>query len=392
MKKILFLIILISLIDFSTALTVSTDKNIIEKGDTVLFFGTCEKEKPIFVKATNYSLIVFEANFECPDSGEWSIPQEISFLTPSGKMRVIFTQKEKMQTVFLDILPSRESSLFLIDFFNIPPQTANRLEWIVLDLKLLENNDPVEGAKVVFWDFDGSQKQMHEAGQGIYRGIIKIPVFAPLLDFNLFVVAEKISGSEKKGTEFSSKINVSKAPILLTIEKPQRLTFDIGKISEWKVKATYLDGAPLQKPEVFLLIDNTKTTLNQEGDFFSGSIVPIEENAKTKKATIIAKDEFGNTAELEKNIVFSTGLYFSLYNLFILTIISIVFVIGFWKVVLPKLKSTSTQVKSPFLEKEIREKIKKIQVQYYSEQSISRKEYQEKLNELQRKLDELKNL
>ncbi len=393
MKKLLAALMVVFLAGFCAALTVSTDKNSVEKGQIVLFSGFCEKEMPVFVKATSHKFMVFEASFQCPQAGEWSIPQEIGFITPTGTLQVAFTQGSTVKKVFLEILPSRQSSLFLVDFFNKPPSGANRLDLVVLDLKLLENNQPVKDANVFFWDFNGTKQQMNEAGQGIYRGVLKIPTSALLEKFDLFIEAEKTVENEKRGTEFSTQIEISQAPILLTIEKPSRFSFEIGKIIEWNVKASYLDGSSLEGPEVFLLIDGVKNSLNPTGgNFFAGSIIPIEGNTQTKQVTLVAKDAFGNTTEVEKTIVFSTGVYSGIYQFFIWAIVLLVIGLGVWKIVLPKMKNVSTQVKRPSLEKGIREKIKKVQTQYYSDQSINRKEYQEKMNEFQKQLDEMKKL
>ncbi|MBI4044163.1 MAG: hypothetical protein HY392_00470 [Candidatus Diapherotrites archaeon] len=392
MKKLLVTVFLLFLVAQVMALSVSLDKNIVKKGESVLFSGSCNQNEPVKVVALRQTLVVFESEFECPPTGEWEIPQEISFLTPSGKWKIFFSQETSIKTVFLTVTPSRESSLFVTDFFNEPPKSANRLDLIVLDLKLLENSVPVTNAEIVFWDLNGQQKKMQESGEGIYRGLLEIPASATLGSFNLFVAAEKIYDTQRKGTEFSTKIAINQAPIVVIAEEPPRFLFEIGKPVDLKIRATYLNKAPLVDGKVVLIMNDTTTELNmQTPELFTTSFIPLEQNSQTKKIKIIAEDKFGNKTEIERNVVFSSGLFVDLY-LFALLFLAIAIIgIGFLKVVFPKVRQSTIKLQRPVSEAEIREKIKKLQTEYYNDQKINRKEYQEKMAEFQTKLDELRS-
>lgn len=391
MKK-MFLLIFLSFIGSALALSASVDKNTVEKGETVIFSGECKEKQSIAVKATKQTLEIFEAEFGCPPLGNWEIPQEISFLMPSGEWKIVFSQENETKTVILKVLPSRESSLLVIDFFNEPPSKSNRLDLIILDLKLLENNNPVENAILIFWDFNGEQKKMQEVGQGIYRGFLQLPASATLGDFDLFLVAEKFDEGQRKGTEYTTKITVNPAPLLLSIENPTRFSFEIGKPVNFEIKTSYLDNSPLEEPKVFLTIGETMTELKQKTPvLFEAAVVPVEQHATTKKILVTSQDKFGNKAEIEKAAVFSRGIFLDIYSLFFWLIVVVILATGFSKVVLPKIQQTATRIRRPSSEKEIREKIKKLQTDYYKEQKITRKEYQEKMAVLQKELDELKN-
>ena len=74
MRKQIFLLALLFLSTSALALTVTVDKKIVEKGQSVLFSGSCSPNKAIFVKATQDTRFIFEAGFQCPETAKWSVP------------------------------------------------------------------------------------------------------------------------------------------------------------------------------------------------------------------------------------------------------------------------------------------------------------------------------
>lgn len=234
---------------------------------------------------------------------------------------------------------------------------------------------------------------MQEIGHGIYRGLLIVPISAPIHDFNLFVVAEKYGQEIRKGGEFSSKITVRPAVILMTIENPKRFSFELGKPINFEIKANYLDKSKLVEGKVFLWVADDKIELvENSGAVFSGSFIPLEKSSNVEKLKITVQDKYQNSAEIEKNIVFSNGLFVNVYNYFVVFLVFGIVLLAISKFALPKIKHRINILKKPSAEKEIKEKIKKIQIKYYNEQSITKKEYSEKLSKFQKELDETKNL
>ncbi|GEM_PF-2374581 len=394
MKKILaFCFLAILAATNAGGFSVTVNETLVQKGDSAVFSGVCTTNAPISVKVYQpEQLTILETVFSCPASGDWNVAHEIDFTAPTGNWVFSFLHANEKANVSITVQPSRESSLLVSDFFNDPPDKINRLGTIILDLTLREADAPVENAEVYFWDAYGRRQPMASLGDGIYRGSLEIPIDYPLKDFNLVIVSQRIEESERTGGEFHTRIEVEPAPIILSIREPKKFSFETGKPVEWQVQAKYWNGDFLEKEKILLAIADTNYVLTKTSDgVYAMSFVPIESQSKATQVHIVAQDEFGNSGELDKKVVITSGFFAGIYVAFFWIFILLIATIGFIKVIYPKLSQSAKKLDRPATEADIKEKIKRIQVQYYQEHSLSREEYREKLNELQKKRDELKS-
>jgi hypothetical protein len=399
MKKIMLILILFFCLNVF-ALNLDTNSVKYLQGDTLYFFGSCTPGTELQISALTGIKKVFFEEINCSLQGKYFFEFNSSFIDPSGQWSVILDSAEGSVKKTVDVLPARNASFYLISFLSPPSREISKASDLDLAVKVTDQGKPVNEAEVYFFDLFGEKKKMEFVSDGVYSFKYELPFNLETEFWNLLVLAQKKENQEIIGG--SNEINLSLINALILVEFIEPL-FDSHDLSvnqriPIKIKATYLDGKPVINPIINLNVNGRIFPFNSisENEFYL-EFIPEISDLGSIVLTVNAVDTAGNTGNNSKVIQTKGELIFILkQNILLILFFSIVLIalILFFS---NKFISTKSLKSLELKEKELIQKIKSLQEDYFLNQKINPidykkilAEYNSKLALVQKKLSDLK--
>jgi hypothetical protein len=387
MKKIVLILILFFCFNVF-ALNLDTNSVKYFQGETLYFFGSCTPNTELQITALNEIKKVFFEKINCSYQGKYFFEFNSSFIDPSGKWVITLDSVEGSVKKVVDVLPVRESSFYLISFLSPPSREISKASDLDLVVKVTDKGTPVNNAEVYFFDLFGEKKKMDFVSDGIYSFKYELPFNIETEFWNLLVLAQKENEITIGG---SNEINLSLIDALISIEFIEPL-FDSYDLSlnqriPIKIKASYLDGKPVINPNITLTVNNKnfQFTAISENEFYFDFIPEITDLGSVV-LMVNARDTAGNVGNNSKVIQTKGELIFILkQNILLILLISIV-LIGIILMFSNKFILTKSLKSLELKEKELIQKIKSLQEDYFLNQKINPIEYKKILAEYNSKL------
>lgn len=238
--KLLNLLFCLLLICFSAnALTLNTDKDSYEKGETINVSGS--SESAVRLTISNGKIKIAEEEL-IPEGNLFEFSYKSTYLDPSGQWTI--TAENDMNRIEKDFevrIPAR-GAYFLITFFSPSTGEHKRTKNIEINVEITDAGVPINSAEVVAYGASGERLQLEPKGEGIYYLNYAIPFNAPLGEWNLVLTAKKGYGNNLTGGENSIKLTVIETPILLEVVRPSTQIIGLGERTTIIVKPTYFNG------------------------------------------------------------------------------------------------------------------------------------------------------
>ncbi|MBN2126791.1 MAG: hypothetical protein JW703_00185 [Candidatus Diapherotrites archaeon] len=390
MKKIVLIafILLFSL----TVLALSLDTNSVryEQGEKMSFFGSCTSGTSLQLTAVMDVIHIFSSELKCSKEGKYSFEYDSSFTDAPGNWIIKAVSNEGTVVKKISMLRARNASFFLVSFLSPSSNEiflANDLNIVV---QVSDKGKPVDEAVVYFFDLDGQKRKMNFISNGTYLYEYTIPFNSDINSWNLLVLSEK-EGENPIGGYGSMQLNLVPAVISVELIEPVFSSYDLSQEIPVKVKATYFNGKPLNQPKVFLKIKDREIYLEQlDFDTFYLNYSPDMLDIGSLTLTVNAFDSAGNSGNISKIIQTKGELLFILKENMLLIFAAAVLIVLIVLLFSNKISRASLLNKQGKEEKELTQKIKELQEDYFLNQRIGTEEYKKLLAEYTSRLNAAK--
>ncbi|MBU0635844.1 hypothetical protein KKE06_02350 [Candidatus Micrarchaeota archaeon] len=384
--------VLLLLVFFSvwvSAQTITTDQNRYEKGDLIIITGQGETDQTVTIQAHNEGRFVFEETTTIDGNGSFLLEFESRFLDPSGEWVLLWVEADKR--VFITMEPSAFSSRYVVTFLSPVPGTFERATTIPITVRVEQAGKIKPRALVVFWTPTGEKKFLKHAGFGNFTGEFTVPFDQSLGQWELVVTAEDRSSAEEVfGGENRIQLEFSLAPLIIELVEPLPARVSQGETVFLPFSVHYLNEQALQNPTVTAELNGVPLTIQSNVDGFFSTQFTAPGMGGEINLLFRAVDSAQNGGEKRYSIIV-TGLWDSFWekNLLLvflgIIILIVILVFGVWKWNKHQQKRALTTRKQVLVEQ-----LKKLQIQYFKEQSIDRKTFEEKSALIENEMASLK--
>jgi len=276
---------------------------------------------------------VYKLTARTNSTGFYETDYLISFANPDGDWTVSavgsddYSNSGNSSTITTVSIP--EEQLYNIRFYSpISGGKYVRGQKVTVTIEVTKGGQGVSGANVTALSPSGQLLNFSEQASGLYTTEYDIPLNEPAGTWSISTQAVKlIDGAMEAGGDF---LNVKIEPLTLIIDllSPGGNLFNIGSLIDFRLKASYPSGEPLEEGTVKLELANKSFIFIPEGEgVYSTSLDILEELIGTWDSLISASDLSGNSGLLIKVLKFEIPPWYIEYFYYIL--ISVV-VIGFF--------------------------------------------------------------
>lgn len=374
----------------ASALTLNSDKKVVDKGKQVIFSGSCTAGIDVVIEGKSESKSVFSNVVTCSDAGTYELIYTPTFLEPSGKWDITVKEGSQESKFQLEVKPVPESHYFLVVFHSPGPVEHYRNEDLNITVQITDAGKAVLDARAVFFDLEGNKRELGHTENGIYTFSYEIPVDARLGTWQLLVLAERLDGDIRSGGENVVPVGIKKAPIKLDIAKPNLSNFDVDTPVDIEISAQYFNGKQISSAKAYVTFKGKRIDLTQTGNAFLGKLLPIQSDLGSAELSFVVEDSKGNIGEVKQNVVVSADplkLFIKNY-LLIITIVVVVAALAFYFL---KVKTKAFMSKKELLAERGRltAQVTKLQQDYFGRASISKEAYKKRLSEAEARLREV---
>jgi len=384
-KTVLVLLGIAMLSMSAWALTVTTDKDVYEKGETIDINGTASTA--VVVTVSNGNTVLAEQQL-VPENGEFELSYDSTFLDPSGEWTIkVKGDGTAEKTIQMNL--SRKSAYHVITFFSPSTGEHSRSKEIGVNVEVTDAGNPVLHTTVVAYGALGEKLQLESKGSGRYSLNYIMPFNTPLGELELVVVSSKGSGEEIRGGENRVGLSIVKTPILLEVVRPSAQVVGLGENTAIVVRPVYFNGLAVDKSaEVSAKANGEELVFARENNGEYVAYYTPKETGELK-IELNAVDAAGNHGKKVLTVIVGGDIEFFIgqYWVFIVAIAAVL------AVVLYKAQSKAFRgLKLNSLRKQKQEaklKLKKVEQDYFKTGSIDRPSFDTASSKQKSKLAEI---
>ena len=390
-------------LNFKPALEVSiaTDREAYALGDIIRVSGTITKKGKGIAREIDLNIsvegkLVTEADLNSKADGSYSFEYHSSNFEDSGSWEIsILTSDEqgnigaKSKNVVVAEQEITASLSLELEREILAAYARNETIAIEVRVKNLENK-LVEQASVQALMPDGEIVSFAETSTGLYGAAYLIKPNVPLGEQEIKVVASKFDGNNVMGGSLAFIFEVKAISLIVEVLEPTNKSVQVGEDLKIRVAVSYPDNEPVVGADFNALVNGKKVELKAvEKGVYEGTHFIDESEAQGIKAAISFDDSFGNkgTAGFEVDVR-GTSIVFYLKKYTVS--IALAFLAAALAATLIALQVMNRNRYAGFKrkEKELIEKLKNIQVQYFREGSLDRKNYDQLMQKYEAGLEE----
>lgn len=386
MRKIIFSLFFFLMLSSAFSLSLSVNRQSVEKGLEVQFFGDCSEQ--VAIEAFEGSKELFKESADCA-AKKFVLAKRIPMSLPVGTWQIVAESAGEKETVFLEVKNSRESAFLLIVFQRPEGKNVQRKQEIEITAEVTDSGEPVANAVVNFWGAKGEKLQLKGEGNGFYSTKYEMPFDAKLGAFELVVSAE----AEKKGAflggERSTELMVKKALIEIELLDPKHRNIGIGEKTRFVASALYNGSEQLNQPRVFLVVADYNFEFQREGSEFALTASFGNNLIGERQLKIVAFDGAGNTAVREYVFVLQENPFRAASILLFVGIIVLMALFLYWPFIRRAAAAGKEQKRLLKRKAQLEKNMDGLQQRYYAGRVKDKIFYRQKLVEIENELTEI---
>lgn len=287
-------------------LTLATDDQMYEKSQIIMVTGMCMDihGKPV---ATDVDLVISHDNspllkkeFTTDTSGVFTQAYHTSLVDPEGNWTISAQASDTNNNTgssarTITVMQPEMEHLLRVIFESPSPGTYQRGDVIVITVRVLQGDEPVDGATVRALSPNGESISLQAMVDGMYSRKYTLDWDDPLGVWKLEVTASGlVEGISYSGSQ-SIITKINDAPIDIKVLEPTRSSFAVGESVPVKVRVAYTTGDPVKDPTITALIAGQELTLKRvEEGVYAAAYEVSEEDPERLNVSIAIEDESGN--------------------------------------------------------------------------------------------------
>ena len=351
------------------------------------------------VALTVYSngIRVAQETVESNDLGEFSYSYRTSFLDSEGEWKIEAFTKDGLENTGFEEKTIKVSSSEITAFLNVNvakelKETYMRGENALISISVTDKDGkPVRGAKVSVIMPKMAPLVLQEK-ESLYEGMLQIGRGFPLGRQAIKINALKTDQNNFFAGTATVKFLVGAAQIALQVVSPKAASVQIGDEIEFRVLANYSDQSGAILSKIDSNVNGEAILLNAvERGVYSGKYVVSEKDSPKIFFEIFVDDSFGNTAFSSQEMeVSGYSIFYYLRKFGLQLAVGAILLIAIGGALFLVM---SKQRRILGLEKEAKhtiEEIKKIQLEYFKEATLDRKNYERLLDKYESKLQDIR--
>ncbi len=377
MKRALILAVLL----LAPTQALMLDKTSYFKGDTMsISLDNLVAGNSYEIVALSGDDIIFRKDFVAASSS-FSYFYPVSFLDPSGEW-VIKCNNESAKAV---VHNTRDSVYYLVRFISPLSRDYMRTSFFNVTVNITLGGEKVGNATVQSFDEEGRRINLTYVN-GIYTFPYRIKAGEKTGVRQIKVLALK----DGKGGE--GIINITVVPARLELEVSPNLlnSYSVGAKLPLKIKVYYPNDS-LCNANVTAFVNGRKISLEKFNTTWRGSYVFMPQDNGLSTLVINASDVYGNEGELSVDLniggLFSYYIWSNIYYI-IASLVGAAFLAYYLrKRIVAKYDVRSLKQKT----KELLEKKKRLQKDYFVNKTINRKTYDREVGKIDEEISHIKN-
>ena len=176
--KVLFVFLILLLCINVGALSITTAKTSILRGETITATGACNQDLDAKVRIFAEGKTLLESAVACTSQNTFNFSYDATFLDPTGIWAVVASDGAETSKVEVLVNDAREAGFFLLRFLSPTAGKYVRTETISLSVEVTDSGQKVGDANVSFFGFDGKRHFLNGVGNGVYAVDYEIPADA----------------------------------------------------------------------------------------------------------------------------------------------------------------------------------------------------------------------
>ncbi|MDO8633705.1 MAG: hypothetical protein Q7K34_00235 [archaeon] len=339
---------------------------------------------------------VFGKKIQANDIGEFSYSYRTSFLESQGEWRIeAFASDESGNTGLFEknilVSDSKITSYLGFEVLQEIRGTYNRGESVFLSIKVSRGlGEPVNGAVVLAILPDNTSIEFAEKEAGVYEAEIPVSLAFPLgkQELRINAVKEQPDQTISAGS-MPVSFFVQKVPLSIELIEPREFSFQVGEEITFLARVFYPDKKPVVSPKVIATINGAPFAMQQVSKgVYVGKYVASETSGPFAGFFMEVDDGFENNGSAEMEVEISGVSYLHYLRKYTASI-ALAGIAALFGLVLAAVKIAFRR-HTKLLEKEkaiILDKMRNIQLQYFREGSIDKKNYDRVMDELKTRLE-----
>ena len=389
--KLLVLPLMALLIMNAGAISISTAKTSIERGDVLSATGTCNQDLFTKVQVFSGEILLLESDVSCDSSGVFSFSYNTTFLDQTGKWALVVSDGAETSKVEVLVNDAREAGFFLLRFLSPTPGKYVRTETISLSVEVSDSGRKVDDANVAFFGFDGKRHFLKGVGSGVYTADYEIPADANLGSWGLEVFAESIGSDGRTGGRNKIPLQVDVPPIKIQIVEPSVTTFEFGEEVKLNIVTAYFNGKSLEgDASVTATINETKVKLIKTGEnTYEGKFTAPSTQSGTLELLFEVEDGAGNKGTQVSKLVIGCSITCLAKNYGLFVLLAIIIIIAVGGFIFTKVNTSNQLGKFEEEKRKTLELIKSLQEDYFTKGVMPSSSYKKNLSDYKAKVAEL---
>ncbi|MCX8158409.1 MAG: hypothetical protein N3D73_01965 [Candidatus Diapherotrites archaeon] len=288
--------------------------------------GACDDNSPIEIIVSVYDIIIINELIDCHNNS-FNYEKRISFLYPHGDWEITIQSKKSKVKSKIKVLPSRESSYYVITFLSPILGSYSRESSLKVTVKVTNAGRNVDDANVILWFFEPIE--LLNKGDGIYSRDINLRFNERLGNKKLIVTAESKKNNFYFGGEDSIDINIEKAKINIELLEPKEKFFELTDKIYFLVSVSYESGNFLDNNSfVIITFSDSNFFMKRTSNNLFEFSMSISKSGNFP-FSILVYDSAGNNSYLSSNLHLSCSILclIKIYGAYIISIILIIFIL-----------------------------------------------------------------
>lgn len=373
-----------------------------KRGETVIGKGKILKHFspisiPIVVELFFGEEKIFETTSHSDTNGAFEFRYPSSLIDPLGEWKVnVWGQDENQNTVsierqFLMLSETAKDELFIKIINKLKPE-LRRGENLELFVEVRnDQNKLVEKAALILETPYGKKESFKEIEPGIYSTFSLIPSNLPLGEHLFQVVASKETDETSAEGQLSLMQKITGALLEVKLLEPSATYYRIGETIPVLIKVFYSDQQPVIGANAILKFGEKEIVLEQtEEGLYQTEVQASETDFGEVNLLINVTDDLGNQAFVQTKVTIAQRtIFFELLENPLLTLGIFVFLlVASFFVLAPFLKLFSKYSLEEKRKKILQQK-EYLQKQYFSQNILDKKAYQERMKEYDSELEKI---
>ena len=390
-------------IDSKLSLDVAADKEKYALGDNItltgkLMRGSIPISQDIDLNIVADGKLLIKKLLKSGDDGSFSFSYHTSIVEPSIGWRITAYTYDNSGNFGYVEKDLNFTSAKITDFLTLSlakeiMESYERDDKVEIEVSLVDDSgNKVSGADVSSVTPLGDIVGLKESQPGMYGAFFTISRNFPIGLHEMKINASRIDANHVYGGSLVFDFNVQGISLNIELIEPVRSTFMVGDDAVFKAKVTYPDNEPLIAPDLNAFVNGKKVIMKAvDKGLYVGSYPVDETDNKGIDFTISVDDSFGNSGNAKTAFQVSGVSFFYYIKKYFssLAIAGIALAIAAVMLLISLSWRLSFQNMTK-KEKQIIEKIKGTQIQYFKEGAIDRRTYDSEMQKFEAELEETK--